>query len=77
MKKKIFSVALVAIVAVAAAWSFNKSSNKVTLSDVALSNVEVLAYGEGGSGRLCSKSGMGCIIRYSDGSSTYISGRWN
>ena len=46
MKKKIVSVAIVAAVAVAAAWGFNQSKNEVALSDVALSNVEALAGGE-------------------------------
>jgi len=46
MKKKIVSVAIVAAVAVAAAWGFNQSNNEMALSDVALSNVEALAEGE-------------------------------
>lgn len=46
MKKKILSIAFVAAVAVAAAWSFNKTSDEVALSDVALSNVEALANNE-------------------------------
>lgn len=41
MKKRILSIAVVA-----AAWSFNQSSNEVALSDVALSNVEALANSE-------------------------------
>ena len=46
MKKKIVSIAVVAAVAVAAAWGFNQSNNEMALSDVALSNVEALAGGE-------------------------------
>ena len=46
MKKKILSIAVVAAVAVAAAWGFNQSKNEMALSDVALSNVEALAGGE-------------------------------
>ena len=63
-------------VAVAAAWNINQSENEIKLSDLALDNVEALASGEGGSG-YCSYSGGGCIIKYSDGTSTYIPGRWN
>jgi hypothetical protein len=48
MKKKIMSIAFVAAIAVAAAWNFSQSSNETVLSDVALSNIEALASGEGG-----------------------------
>lgn len=48
MKKKIFGVALIAAMAVAAGWNFNQSKNEVELSDLALANVEALARGEGG-----------------------------
>ena len=70
MRKKILGIAVMAVVAVAAAWNINPRS------DLALDNVEALASGEGGSG-YCSYSGGGCIIKYSDGTSTYIPGRWN
>ena len=53
MKKKILSIAVVAAVAVAAAWGFNQSKNEMALSDVALSNVEALAGGEGTAGVPC------------------------
>ena len=72
MRKKILGIAVMAVVAVAAAWNINQ----IKLSDLALDNVEALASGEGGSG-YCSYSGGGCIIKYSDGTSTYIPGRWN
>ena len=47
MKKKIFGVALIAAMAVAAGWNFNQSKNEVELSDLALANVEALARNEG------------------------------
>lgn len=47
MKKKIFGVALIAAMAVAAGWNFNQSKNEVELSDLALANVEALASNEG------------------------------
>ena len=50
MKKKIFGVALIAIMAVAAGWNFNQSKNETQLSDLALANVEALARGEWGDG---------------------------
>ena len=68
MRKKILGIAVMAVVAVAAAWNINQSENEIKLSDLALDNVEALASGEGG---------RGCIIKYSDGTSTYIPGRWN
>ncbi|RHJ93058.1 NVEALA domain-containing protein [Parabacteroides bouchesdurhonensis] len=46
MKKKLFGIAIVAMIAVAAAWNMNENKNEVTLSDVALDNVEALAEGE-------------------------------
>lgn len=76
MRKKILGIAVMAVVAVAAAWNINQSENEIKLSDLALDNVEALASGEGGSG-YCGYSGGGCIIKYSDGTSTYIPGRWN
>lgn len=48
MKKKIFGVALIATMAVAAGWNFNQSKNEVELSELALTNVEALANGESG-----------------------------
>lgn len=50
MKKKIFGVALIATMAVAAGWNFNQSKNEVELSDLALANIEALAYDESGGG---------------------------
>ena len=46
MKKKLLSIAVVAAVAVAAAWGFNQQERNIVLSNLALENVEVLAYGE-------------------------------
>ena len=37
---------MVAMVAVAAAWSYSSNNNDVALADLALSNVEALANGE-------------------------------
>ncbi len=37
---------MVAMVAVAAAWNINENNNEVSLSDLALENVEALASGE-------------------------------
>ena len=62
MKKKIVSVAIVAAVAVAAAWGFNQSKNEMALSDVALNNVEALAQSESGSYAECYL--YGCRFAY-------------
>lgn len=43
MKKKIFGVAIIAAMALAAGWNFNQSKNEVELSDLALANIEALA----------------------------------
>ena len=50
MKKKIFGIALIAIMALAAGWNFTQSKNEVKLSELALANVEALAQGEDSSG---------------------------
>lgn len=46
MKKKIFGIALIAIMALAAGWNFTQSKNEVKLSELALANVEALAEDE-------------------------------
>ena len=45
MRKKILGIAVMAVVAVAAAWNINQSENEIKLSDLALDNVEALASG--------------------------------
>ncbi|MDR1340907.1 MAG: NVEALA domain-containing protein [Prevotellaceae bacterium] len=45
MKKKVFYLVCVAIIGIAA-WNVSKSNNDVSLSDVALDNIEALASGE-------------------------------
>jgi len=46
MKKKFFSVAIVAAIALGAGWNVMQSENDMKLSDLALSNVEALANNE-------------------------------
>lgn len=46
MRKKIFAVMIVAVVAVAASYNVYQSQNTNTLSDLALANVEALAQSE-------------------------------
>ena len=62
MKKKIFGVALIAAMAVAAGWNFNQSKNEVELSDLALANVEALAQGESGGNSWCCGYDSTCWI---------------
>ena len=45
MKKIIFSVAVLAAIALGSGWYIAQSENEVNLSDLALSNVEALAGG--------------------------------
>lgn len=42
-------VALIATMAVAASWNFNQSNNEVSISDLALENIEALARNESSS----------------------------
>lgn len=76
MKKNILGIAILAIVALATGWNISQNNNKIQISDLALDNIDALASGESGSG-YCSYPGSGCIIRYSDGTSSYVPGRWN
>ena len=55
MKKLFGTIAIVAIVA-AESWNYNQSLNEVELSDLALANVEALAYSEGGITGDCNSS---------------------
>lgn len=73
MKKRILGLFAIALITIAA-WNYNQN-NEVKFVDLYLNNVEALASGE--SGRYCNYPGGGCIIKYSDGSSTYIPDRWN
>ena len=50
MKKKIYGIVLINIMAMADGWNFNKSKKEVKLSDLALANVEALANDESGTG---------------------------
>ena len=61
MKKKIFGVALIAAMALAAGWNFNQSKNEVELSDLALANVEALARYEDQNDRCTEFSSFRCI----------------
>ncbi|MDR1340908.1 MAG: NVEALA domain-containing protein [Prevotellaceae bacterium] len=45
MKKKFFYLVCVVVIGIAA-WNVSKSNNEVSLSDVALDNIEALASGE-------------------------------
>lgn len=46
MKKKILGILAVLIVTLISAWNINKNQNEVNLSDLALNNVEALAWHE-------------------------------
>lgn len=74
MKKGICGIFIIAATAIAG-WNYSQN-NEAKLVDLALNNVEALASGEGGDG-YCSYPGGGCIIKYSNGTSTYVPGRWN
>lgn len=52
MRKKIFGIALMAAIAVTAGWNISQNENEVKLSDLALNNVEALAWGESPDGTL-------------------------
>lgn len=67
MKKKLFGIAIVAIVAVGAAWNVNENKNEVTISNLVLANMEALANGESGGGvRCCPDPGDECKLSSGD-----------
>lgn len=70
MKKKLFGIIMVAMVAVAAAWNVCENKNEVSLTDLALSNVEALASEEGG---WADCSYYGCIIAWNYTCTVYSS----
>lgn len=53
MRKNILGIAVMAAVAIAAAWNINQSENDIKLSDIALDNVEALASCETSVGGSC------------------------
>lgn len=53
MKKKISGVIIIVAVAAATIWNFNQSKNEMTLSELALANVEALATPESDGGKNC------------------------
>ena len=83
MKKKFFSVAIVAVIALGAGWNVMQSENEKDLSDLILANVEALANSETGGGkRVCYHtitSKEGSQVRYCqtcdwvDGTSSWVS----
>lgn len=44
--KKLFGIIAIASIVAAAGWSFSQSQNEMKLSDLALANVEALAFNE-------------------------------
>ena len=71
MKKKIFGVALIAAIAVAAGWNFNQSKNEIALSDLALANIEALASYEFGDGYCHYSSNYDWCFYYISGTVCY------
>lgn len=47
MKKKILGFTIIATTVIISAWNINRNSHTVSLSDLALDNIEALASGEG------------------------------
>lgn len=76
MKKALYTVAVIATVAIAG-WNYQQNK-EVELSDLAMANVEALARNEGSSDcqNFCPNSGYMCIINYTNGTSTSCPGRW-
>ncbi|MDR1379883.1 MAG: NVEALA domain-containing protein [Tannerella sp.] len=66
MKKILFTIFAVAVIAVAAGLNVMQSRSEAVLSDVALENIEALAQSEGGAGPLCINNSWSiCVIFYS------------
>ena len=70
MKKKIFSAALIAAMAVTAGWNYQQNKQSIVLSDLAMANVEALARGEYVGGGTCYGSGANHSDVHCDGGYT-------
>lgn len=57
MCKKIFGTVLMAAIAVAAGWNISQNENEMNLSDLALNNIEALAFEENAGGLYCQWDG--------------------
>lgn len=67
MGKKIFATLIVAVVAMFASYNIYQSQNAVSLSDLALANVEALAGGEIEIGVICATTCINCWCGYLPG----------
>lgn len=73
MRKKIFAIMIVAVVTAFAGYNIYQSQNTATLSDLALANVEALAYTESGFTYECSMSG--CVFDFNHDCHVYRFGQ--
>ena len=77
MKRKLVKIAIVvAIVAVSGINVFNAQKPEV-LSDVAMENVEALAASESTGAVYCPYVGLGCIVKYINGTMETIPDKWS
>ena len=67
MKKNILKATLVAAFALIAGFNVYNAQKSDVMSDLALANVEALAYNETNGDIYCPFSGYGCIIKYTNG----------
>ncbi|WP_042373242.1 NVEALA domain-containing protein [Bacteroides neonati] len=66
MSKKFFATLIVAVAATFAGYNIYQSQGTVTMSDLALANVEALASGEGGGVKCCPDPGDECKLSSGD-----------
>lgn len=76
MKKNLLKVAFVAAIALVSGINAFNAQKSENLSDVVLANVEALADDESTGSIYCPYEGLGCIIKYTNGTMETIPNKW-
>lgn len=77
MNKKVLQVAFVAAIALVSGINVFNAQKSDVLSDIAIANVEALADYESSGEIYCPYEGLGCIIKYTNGTLETIPGKWS
>ena len=77
MNKKVLKVAFIAAIALVSGINVFNAQKSDVLSDIALANVEALANDELSGAVYCPYEGLGCIIKYTNGTYETVWDRWS
>lgn len=76
MKKRILKIGILAAIALVAGYNAYNAQGTTEISDTMLANVEALASGETNGDIYCPYTGVGCIIKYTNGTQETFYGHW-